>query len=298
MWGRFFESLGHDDESAISGSNQQISDLHTPPPYKDIPLKLGPDSPEVHPNDSASVVDEGSNISFPHMHRGGNGLLSNMGGSASLSLAAQDDGKYSFKFKTPSGINHRLKAPHNINDLREAVVLKLVADPFFAAHNETPTGNGNGDAGDGEGENDGSAASIPIPHDFSMLYVDKDGDMVLMTSDSDVTDAVQIARNAGDDRVVLMLQGGKGWKHVLTQAEAKATQINAPVKEEAVPSEVKPEAAPSDGTFTTTSPPPPRAHVPASDDIMGIPRDMLLPASIGALAVVIIAVFTISRLSD
>ncbi|KAL5522156.1 MLP1_5 [Sanghuangporus sanghuang] len=35
-----------------------------------------------------------------------------------------------------------------------------------------------------------------------------------------------------------------------------------------------------------------------ADDILGIPRDLLLPAGIGALAVAIIAVFTISRLSD
>ena len=69
-------------------------------------------------------------------------------------------------------------------------------------------------------------------------------------------------------------------------------------KEEApAPVEEKLEAAPSDG-ISTPSPPPPRANVPASDEIMGIPRDLLLPASIGALAVVIIAVFTISRFSD
>lgn len=294
MWGRFFESLGHDDESAISGSNQPLSELHTPPPYKDSPLKLGPDSPEVHPNDSASVVDEGSNVSFPRMRRGDNGLLSNLGGSISLSVPGPDDGKYSFKFKTPSGVNHRLKATLNIVDIHEAIAQKLVADPFFAAHKEKTSADG--DSGDGEGEGDGSTAAIPDPHDFGILYVDKDGDRVAMTSDSDVTDAVQIARNAGDDRVVLLLEGGKGWDDIVTQAEAKATPISAPVKEEAATFE-KLEAAPSDGT-PTSSPPPPRAHVPVPDDIMGVPRDLLLPASIGALAVVIIAIFTISRLSD
>ena len=45
-----------------------------------------------------------------------------------------------------------------------------------------------------------------------------------------------------------------------------------------------------------------RQRAPAAaagvDEVMGIPKDLLLPASIGALAVVIIGVFTISRLTS
>ena len=296
MWGRFFDSIGHDDESALSGSNLP-RELQTPPPFKDSPLKMGPDSPEVHPDDSASVVDHESNVSFPMLRRGAT-MASSMGGSVAQSIPAVDDGTYVFKFRTPSARTHRFQARHdNVEHLRDIVAGKLETDPFFAAYNNgNANGNANGTAmtenGDA-GEGDALPFAVPNPHDFSMLYTDADGDTVLITSDSDVTDAVKIARNAGHDRVVLLIQGGKGWEDTNAQAEAKAAQINATAKEEVIAVE-KLEAAQSDVGSSTN----PGAHVPATDDVMGIPRDMILPASIGALAVVIIAVFTISRFSD
>ena len=45
------------------------------------------------------------------------------------------------------------------------------------------------------------------------------------------------------------------------------------------------------------STPPVPGHGSSTEEFFGVPRDLLLPASIGALAVVIVGIFTISRLT-
>ena len=191
-----------------------------------------------------------------------------------------DDGTYVFKFRTPSGRTHRFQARHdNVENLRDIVTGKLTTDPFFteyktADENELP----------------------PDPTDFLLSYTDADGDIVLITSDTDVTDAVKIAREVGSDRVVLFVQGGKGWSSVEEKSAAQAAQVAAAAKEEIKEVEKAEAAVPE----VVIAPPAP-VHVPPAhveeETVMGIPKDMLLPASIGALAAVILGVFTISRLS-
>lgn len=304
MWGRFFESIGgHDDnESAISGSNAPgtHTDLHTPPPYPDSPFKPSPLSPEVHPNDSASVVDgdRGSDIGvgFPSLSRAHTGALSSLAGSMPAPVPVVDDGTYVFKFSTPSKRAHRFQARHDdYEHLREIVLIKLEADPFFAAYKPAAE--------------DGSApAEGPDPNDFYISYKDVDGDNVQIGSSSDIKDAVQSARTAGVDRVVLYLEGGRSWapKEEPAAVAAPVPVVESPKSEPAAPA-YKEESA--EHTSESQLPagakmaPPAHPHVQqppigGADGVFGIPRDLLLPASIGALAVAIIAVFTISRLSD
>lgn len=290
MWGRFFESIGgHDDESMISGSGVP-TDLHTPPPYPDSPMRLIPRSPEVGPNDSASVIDDdnasGVGIGFPSRH----GAISSLNGSLA-GPAPVNDGTYVFKFSTPSKRTHRFQARHDdVEHLREIIIGKLETDPFFAAPAAATGASGEEEAAGTAA----AAAGVPLTTDFQLYYKDADGDNVYISSSDDMSDAVKVARNAGVDRVVLYLHGGSSWsvpKEEATVAEVKATP---PVETPAI------EIAP---TPIAEEPKAPRAEgrpqaVPAGDEVFGIPRDMILPASIGALAVVIIAVFTISRLSD
>jgi hypothetical protein len=208
-----------------------------------------------------------------------------------------DDGTYVFKFRTPSGRTHRFQARHDdVEHLREVVAGKLVTDPFFTEY--APPGE----------EEEGTAR--PDPSDFHLSYTDADGDTVVITSDHDVTEAVKIARGAGTDRVVLFVQGGKGWAEAgAGKSEAKAAAVTAAAAQEVrevekaeslvVPVEVK-EVAGSATPETVV--PVPSPHVGRQhghgEEVLGIPKDMLLPASIGALAVVIIGVFTISRLTS
>ncbi|EKM48265.1 uncharacterized protein PHACADRAFT_132508 [Phanerochaete carnosa HHB-10118-sp] len=275
MWGRFFESLGHDDnESAVSGSaahteqsrNQTRSTSH---------LMQSPHS-ELHPNDSASVVDEDDGSVLDAYSRRKGDPPSIIGAQS----IAPDDGTYVFKFRTPSGRTHRFQARHDdVEVLREIVSGKLATDPFFTQHKVVDDGD-----------------VSPNPTDFLLSYTDADGDSVLVTSNADVTDAVKIARNAGEDRVVLLVQGGKGWEDATAERSAKqAEQVAAAAQEEVKAIEKEATPIPTPPIEHHYAPPQP-VHVP-EEKVMGIPKDLLLPASIGALAAVILGIFTMSRLS-
>lgn len=276
MWGRFFDSIGggDDTESAVSGS---LAHHEFPSQRSMLSLSQVQQSPfsEVHPNDSASVNDDDGSVldGYPRKPSGPPKLA---GAEASVPV---DDGTYVFKFRTPSGRTHRFQARHDsLEHLRDVVGGKLGADPYFAEW-----------AGD---------APRPDPTEFHLSYTDADGDAVLMTADDDIADAVKIARAAGEDRVVLFIQGGKGWTEAEKKSEVKAVEIAEAVKEE-VKAVEKAEATLPEGVAFAA---PAHAHVPPPapepELVMGLPKELLLPASIGVLAVAIIAVFTISRISS
>jgi hypothetical protein len=269
MWGRFFDSIGgHDDaDSAYSGSHPPME-----PHNSSFSLsQLQPSAQsEVHPNDSASVADDASALGYA-------GRAGNVPSILAPAIPV-DDGTYVFKFRTPSGNTHRFQArKDNVENLRDIVSGKLTADSFFTEFKPT-----------------NAEDPIPDPLDFQLAYTDADGDTVLMTSDTDVADAVKIARNAGVDRVVLTVQGGRGWAEAgAGRSEAKAKAAAAAAQNELKEVEKSEGGHPEGNHFNPPSP----AHIPPADELFGIPRDLLLPASIGALAVVIIGVFTISRLA-
>ncbi|EMD41721.1 hypothetical protein CERSUDRAFT_110295 [Gelatoporia subvermispora B] len=274
MWGRFFESLGggDDTESMLSGSNFP-GDTHSRTMSRSMSHVMPSDYSEVHPNDSASVIDEESASALQGYHRS----EVHSANGPSNPLPAVDDGTYVFKFRTPSGRTHRFQARHdNIENLRDIVAGKLATDPFFT---NLKTEDG---------------AEAPDPNDFLLSYTDADGDIVLITSDTDVTDAVKIARSADLDRVVLFVQGGKGWSDVVEKSAAQAAEVKAAAQEETKEVEKAESVLPE--VVKTAPPAPVHVHV-EEEKVLGIPKDLLLPASIGALAAVIIGVFTISRLT-
>jgi len=264
MWGRFFDSID-DMESVMSGSHalasrssQHISHL--------------PQSPhsEVHPDDSASVGDDAS-VLEGHQRKAGLSVPSIVGPVT----VPVDDGTYVFKFRTPSGRTHRFQSRHDdVEHLRDIVSGKLSTDPFFV---------------DWVPANESDIR--PDPLDFHVSYTDADGDNVVITSDHDVSDAVKIARAAGFDRVVLVVEGVKGWDDVPGK-RVEATAVEVPAVS---PQEVK-EIEKVESSPAIPASVPVAANIqPTSEEVMGIPKDLLLPASIGALAVVIIGIFTISR---
>ncbi|KAJ3511152.1 hypothetical protein NMY22_g15742 [Coprinellus aureogranulatus] len=161
MWGRFFDSIGHDEDgSVVSGSFAGTSSQFAIGSPNSLQPLRSPGS-EVHPNDSASVVDDDnvSSISYSRKRAGG----------APIPV---DDGTYVFKFRTPSGRTHRFQSRHDdIEHLREIIAGKLAIDPFFTDLKTT------------------EGSEHPDPNDFLLAYTDADGDTVLMTSDDDVADA-------------------------------------------------------------------------------------------------------------
>ncbi|TFK41369.1 hypothetical protein BDQ12DRAFT_733660 [Crucibulum laeve] len=282
MWGRFFDSIGHDDDGSVLSGSHATPEMRSFPSIGDMShlqhLQQSPMS-EVHPNDSASVIDDDPVSALEGYPR-----KKGVAVPSSIAPLPADDGTYVFKFRTPSGRTHRFQARHdNVEHLREVVAGKLATDPFFT-----------------EFEAADENSVHPDPIDFHLSYTDADGDSVLMTSDHDVTDAVKIARASGTDRVVLFVQGGKGWTEAgADKSEAKAAEVSAAAhkvekeveKAESVIAELPAYTAPEPSAT-------PKYVHQGQDDVFGIPKDLLLPASIGALAVVIIGVFTISRLTS
>jgi hypothetical protein len=51
-------------------------------------------------------------------------------------------------------------------------------------------------------EGDGEQVHLPDPNHFSLSYTDDDGDLVTITADGDVADAVRIARGQKTDRIL------------------------------------------------------------------------------------------------
>ena len=268
MWGRFFDSIGgqEDTESAYSGSHMPV-DAHNSS-FSLSHLQQSPHS-EVHPNDSASVADDASAVGYGHKIAG---TVPSITGP----VVPVDDGTYVFKFRTPSGNTHRFQArKDNLENLRDIVGGKLTADSFFTEFKPTKADD-----------------PVPDPADFRLAYTDADGDTVLITSDNDVAHDVKIARNAGVDRVGLSVHGGRGW----AEAGAGKSELKAAAVSAAAEKEIK-EVERSEAALRESTPsnPPTPAHPLQVDELFGIPRDLLLPASIGALAMVIVGIFTISR---
>lgn len=216
MWNRFW-ALGQgggagstaagDEESILSGSHRP-SEAEVP----GTPGRYGADvGSDVHPNDSASAVG-GIN------HDDG---LSGVGtrGIGGASAAEVYDGTYLFKFVTPSGRTHRFQARYDsFETIREIVCIKLSGDPFFDVDADATESQVNGDAASV------TTTAPPDPNDFTIAYKDDEDDIVLMTADSDVQDAVKTARKQTRDRVVLLLQGGKAWTQLQQQQQQSQSQ--------------------------------------------------------------------------
>ncbi|KAG8931193.1 hypothetical protein FRC02_003089 [Tulasnella sp. 418] len=315
MWGRFFESFGghHDDEGSVISGMHGGTDLSHPVPNPfSTPSRQhlhhrnnSQNSPfsEVHPNDSASVVneDEPSPIPAVVLSGGGAATVSNLGKGAEP--IPVDDGTYVFKFRTPSGRTHRFQARHDDYEiLRDIVSGKLVQDPYFTSLTipQSPEiGNLNEDF---------PPLVKPDPNDFTLSYIDADGDTVLITTNSDVTDAVKVARAANSDRVVLLIQGGKGWAQAEKDGVAKAKKDSELAKKEAAEVDASTTAVEELGKKLDDLHIQPHAHhhhhdsgsrAAAADDLVfGVPRDLVLPASLGFLGVVIAGVFIATRVGS
>ncbi|CAO1619393.1 unnamed protein product [Parajaminaea phylloscopi] len=216
MWNRFWAlgqsgaagSVGGGDEESVMSGSHRPSEAEVP----DTPGRYGADvSSDLHPNDSASAVGGAA-------HDDG---LSGVGTRGAAASAAEvDDGTYLFKFVTPSGRTHRFQARYDsFETIREIICIKLSGDPFFDAEEpkSAPQTQANGE----EGTSAVTSVSPPDPNDFTVAYKDDEDDIVLMTADSDVQDAVKTARKQLRDRVVLLLQGGRGWTQLQQQQQAQ-----------------------------------------------------------------------------
>ena len=274
MWGKFFETLGsanQDDDVASVTSHSERPDTPSRPSFHNRGLSsiTSPVS-EVMPNDSASAADNDSD-------QGKQALTSSLAPSAPV-----DDGTYIFKFRTPSGRTHRFQARHDSFELlRDIIHGKLINDPFFAPPALV----------------DGQTMHLPDPAAFTVSYTDDEGDLVTMTADTDVSDAVRIARGQKSDRVVLLIDGGKLWEDAARDIGGeKAVESLQHIEHETKGVDDEDEHL-ADVTKDPATEPTYGHSVHRKPDTVGgvLPKEYLLPAAIGFLGVVIVGVFVATR---
>ncbi|KAI9021536.1 hypothetical protein CLU79DRAFT_753718 [Phycomyces nitens] len=296
MWSRFWDSFGAtehaENESQLSDptSHHMPTTHHTMDaisPEPSISFSQLHGFPEISPNESASMVAHNEdNRSANSSHNTRPTKTSGNGG----------DGSFAFKFTTKGGKTHRIASTPNHSQLLELVRQKVLSEHVTS---------------DTEGEW------------LSISYLDDEDDEVLITSDADVQDAVRLARKLGQDRVKLFAHDSSVTVVETAPPTPVMATFPAPV---AVPQQtVEPPAPvislspPSDVSSRTmrqedddTSSMTSRSTRKRSskrkssrrneseepeeyESSTGFPQELILPASIAFLGIVILGVFAFSR---
>ena len=276
-WNKFWLSLDHETESMVSGDG---SHHHTNPNARSL---MSPDmtrsdrlvTDSVAPGDSASHAGAESP---PH---------SAAGVTPELSPA---EIPFTFKFKAPSGRVHRLQvtAAHGMAEFVEHVTAKLGA--------EVDTIGGAPVVEDGS-----------LTGGYALSYLDDEGDSVSITTDEDLLEAILLARQGRRDKVDLFV-------HDPSQPPVAAAPVPAPEPTPPASSVVRERRKPvdddddEDEDASEEDEEDARARrsrhartrtVPQADQLVaGVPNELLLPGAVAMLAVVIMGVFTISRVSS
>lgn len=307
MWGRFWDSFGaqdtHESESQLSDPlSSQLLSAHSqshhsnghngaisPEPSASFSQLQG--FSEITPNESASMVannDEGrSSLSENRSHH---------------HQQQKDNNMFSFKFTTAGGKTHRFASVYDSYEaLLEAVRQKVIGEHLT---------------------HEGANSEDPTDSWLSVSYLDDEEDQVLITSDADVADAVKLARKMGQDRVKLFVHDATDNKEeevaaaVLTEEPVTVTEekvieqpqvtyvpppaievteaaANKEEKKKTKRRSLKKEIVSSDGESDSEHQNSRNRKEPVT--VAGIPQELILPAAIAFLGVVIVSVFALSR---
>ncbi|MBW0496982.1 hypothetical protein O181_036697 [Austropuccinia psidii MF-1] len=291
VWNRFFASfaqagsIDEDSTSVLSGSHVGPGEPHPATPNTRLKTSqygrnIGLETPgsEITPNDSASVLQDELESSFAAQS------LSSSQPHAAANPLDYEDGTYLFKFIAPSGSAHRFQARYdNYEFVREIILGKIEIDPFISEYDPT------------------SSLPRPDPNDFQLAYFDDDNDLVLISSDQEIIDSVNVAKKQLKDRVVLHLRGGKSWGDAELTKKKNAnlvTRMQAVTEAEEIKrdedEEKEARESPSEGASKTRKKQL-KMNVREGDAIAGVSKELFLPAAIGFLGVVILGVFLASR---
>ncbi|KAI8147998.1 hypothetical protein BJV82DRAFT_594190 [Fennellomyces sp. T-0311] len=169
MWSRFWDSFGEGDNESQTSDPATISQQTTANSHLRTVAgtTISPEPPRS-PFPEITPNESASMVAHSESRR-----TSNNDDSRSSMSASRTNSKdlFAFKFTSEAGKTHRIMSPHNsFSELDKTVREKL------------------------KGEHNG-----PV----SIYYVDDDNDEVLITSDTDVIGAVQLAERMGLNRVLL-----------------------------------------------------------------------------------------------
>lgn len=209
---------------------------------------------------------------------------------------------YLFKFTAPGGTIHRFQARYDSFEfIIDIIGGKLLADPFFTQNRPSavplsPTTT----------EEflplQTTTTTLVDPKDFQLSYLDDDGDLVLMTADRDILDAVSIARKQGKDKVVVQLKGGKTWENELERrrlVEAAKNVVVSDVKSRKASLDAVEESGEEEEEEVKPKKKTSKSKVVEKEDLVFgfLSKDQLLPASVAFLAVAIVGVFAMSKVT-
>ncbi|KAI8388755.1 uncharacterized protein BYT42DRAFT_491092 [Radiomyces spectabilis] len=257
MWSRFWDSFAGADHAE---SESQVSDSY--PSHHPSTLMAHSAMHAISPEPSTSLSQlQGFSEILPN--ESASMVANNEDTHSSLSSPHvhhhADEGMFAFKFTTASGKTHRFtSACNSYAQLFEAVEQKVM--PEHLAH-----------GGHADDANDAAAW-------LSISYLDDEEDKVLMSSDNDVMDAVRLAQKQNQNRVKLFVHDAA--------IEVQKPIVTITPAAESAPIPVKQLESLTDSEEETK----PHKQRPFS-------QDLLLPAAIAFLGVVVLGVFAVSRLS-
>ncbi|KAI8887788.1 CBS-domain-containing protein [Backusella circina FSU 941] len=261
MWSRFWDSFGSTDqhESESQLSDPLSSQMLSTHSGRDLGRAISPE-----PSASFSQLQGFSEITP-------NESASMVNNEESRSLSSSHnhhpepkENMFSFKFTTASGKTHRIASSvDSYSQLVDSVCQKVIGEHM--AHVD--------------------AEDVPVDSWLSISYLDDEEDQVLITSDADVSDAVSLARKMGQSRVKLFVHDSTERvpevPDVVVEPPVEAPKPVVVEKEEVV--------APKPRARKQVEEKPPAEP--------GFPQELILPAAIAFLGVVIIGVFAFSRVS-
>ena len=268
-WNKFWLSMDNDSESMMSGEG---SHRPTTPGHRSA---LEPEHvrPSVERGDSVMPSESAS-------HRGGDDDHSDV---MPATQDAPEDLPFPFKFKGPSGRVHRLQV------IASTGMAELVANVTSKLGSEVESVGGEAMVEDGKLGKSG----------YALSYMDNEGDTVSITTDQDLIDAISMARKSHREKVDLFVHD-PSVPPMSATVNPRPDLNKPPTPPESVLKEAKENADDSEEEMPKRPKARKQAMATSKDEqiIPGVPNEVLLPGAIGALAVVIIAVFAFSRTSN
>ncbi|ORZ18094.1 hypothetical protein BCR42DRAFT_350631 [Absidia repens] len=303
MWSRFWDSFG-ENESQLSDPPSVSHATSHHPHLRQTPSPFMARAKNAISPDTSSPPSQEFSASKPSVsasltaHRHNNNTHDDQSTvpqrpSSSKTAIGADEHRMAFKYKLPNGQSHRfvLTEP-TFQQVVECVRPKILHDHLVAI-------------GKDEAEDDGKSIDW-----LTISYVDDENDEVLMTSNADVRDAMQLARKMDLDRVIL---------HVVDNMAPTlyhGYSIDSPVTPTPpYHDEERPSVPPADKPTHTE----PEENNTISDqeedvvakkkckrrsnnsisnsrsiELIGVPQDLILPAAITFLGVAILGAFALS----
>ncbi|EGY22563.1 CBS domain-containing protein [Verticillium dahliae VdLs.17] len=276
-WNKFWLSLDNESESMVSGEG---SHHHT-----NLGSRImSPDHTRERIGDSVAPGDSASHVgveSPPH---------SEFIPADIIAPQSPAELPFPFKFKAPSGRVHRLQviASQGVAAMVANVVAKLGAEA--EAIGGAPTTDDDGKISGG----------------FALSYLDDEGDSVSITTDNDLLESILLARQGHREKVDLFVHDPEKPPVAVaptpvepvipTPATSTASGLRERRKahdDEDDEDEEEEDESPSRRSRRSRHAAPQQEQL-----IQGVPNDLLLPGAIVTLAVVIVGVFTISRITS